>query len=432
MTLYREIQESLDYIETCLRTDLTAAELANRAGFSLYHYYRLFHEATGFPVMQYILRRRLVHAIYAIHNGEKKIDAALAYGFETYAGFYKAFLREFGCTPSVYLKKKRARRPNHIDLLKEKKMYLKYDTAREVLKHWGMEKERIEDFYYESSGNKADHAVRVGEGYLLKRVSGLSTLQTSLQLSQELKNAGVITQTPIPTANGENYVQLDEWYYSLYRYTKAQELVATDLYGEKGTTKARFVGEMIGQLHLTLRKAECEAKEGDLLETVRSWALPKSKELIHLSAAFCDGFLAVLEKLYPVLPRQIIHRNPNPGNILMAEEGWGMVDFEMAERNARLYDPCYAATAVLSESFDEKDEGRRHEWLKIYQNILTGYDGVIGLTLEEKEAAPYMVLANQFICVAYFAAQPQYQEIYNINRQMTLWLSQHFEDLKLI
>ena len=41
----------------------------------------------------------------------------------------------------------------------------------------------------------------------------------------------------------------------------------------------------------------------------------------------------------------------NPGNIIHADDRQGFLDFDLAERNARIYDPCYAATAVLSETF---------------------------------------------------------------------------------
>ena len=71
------IQQSLDYIEENLQTEITAAELAAQAGFSLFHYYRLFQQATGLPVMQYIQRRRLLHGVYAMKQGSSKIDAAL-------------------------------------------------------------------------------------------------------------------------------------------------------------------------------------------------------------------------------------------------------------------------------------------------------------------------------------------------------------------
>ena len=105
------IQQSLDYIEENLQTDITAAELADMAGFSLFHYYRLFQQATGLPVMQYVLRRRLLHGVYAMKQGSSKVDAAYSFGFDTYAGFYKAFCREFGSTPSAFLDASRAKRP---------------------------------------------------------------------------------------------------------------------------------------------------------------------------------------------------------------------------------------------------------------------------------------------------------------------------------
>ena len=71
------IQKGLDYIEENLQTEITAGELAEMAHISLFHYYRLFQQATGLPVMQYILRRRLLHGIYAIKESSSKTDAAL-------------------------------------------------------------------------------------------------------------------------------------------------------------------------------------------------------------------------------------------------------------------------------------------------------------------------------------------------------------------
>ena len=111
MDIRQIIQQSLDYIEDNLKTEITATELADMAGFSLFHYYRLFQQATGLPVMQYILRRRLLHGVFAMKTGSGKTEAALAYGFDTYAGFYKAFCREFGSTPSAFLEASRAKRP---------------------------------------------------------------------------------------------------------------------------------------------------------------------------------------------------------------------------------------------------------------------------------------------------------------------------------
>lgn len=41
------IQRSIDYIEENLKTELAADELAEHAGFSLFHYYRIFHQFIG-------------------------------------------------------------------------------------------------------------------------------------------------------------------------------------------------------------------------------------------------------------------------------------------------------------------------------------------------------------------------------------------------
>ena len=46
------IQDSIDYIEENIKCDISAAELSEKAGFSLFHYYRLFQTAVGMPVMQ--------------------------------------------------------------------------------------------------------------------------------------------------------------------------------------------------------------------------------------------------------------------------------------------------------------------------------------------------------------------------------------------
>ena len=62
-------------------------------------------ECRGFEVRWlYIMQRRLDHALVEIAAGRKGIDVVLEYGFNTYAGFYKAFVRMYGCSPTRYLR----------------------------------------------------------------------------------------------------------------------------------------------------------------------------------------------------------------------------------------------------------------------------------------------------------------------------------------
>ena len=416
------VQRSLDYIEDNLQTEITATELADMAGFSLFHYYRLFQQATGMPVMQYILRRRLLHGVYAMKQGSTKIDAALAYGFDTYAGFYKAFCREFGSTPSAFLESCRAKRPYRIDITKEEHMTITHKKAAQILKNWNLEGEKITDIYYEGTGNKNDSACYVGDGYVLKYTANLGKLKKHIEVSKALENIGLLSAVPVATADGSQYIQDGGVYFYLTRRLPGSQMVSRRFEDGNG----RFVGEIIGQLHLALERIEDCVSEADLLSTVKDWALPKAKTALNLSDTFCRDYLDTFADLYPKLPRQIIHRDPNPGNIICAEDQWGFIDFELAERNAQIYDPCYAATAVLSETFGQNND----RWLEIYRDIICGYDSVARLTEAERKAIAYVILANQFVCVAWFSEQDKYAEIFETNKRMTAWLIEKFEELK--
>lgn len=204
------IQQSLDYIEDNLKTEITAAELAEMAGFSLFHYYRLFQQATGLPVMQYILRRRLLHGVYAMKRGSGKTDAAFCYGFDTYAGFYRAFCREFGATPSAFLESSRAKRPCRIDITREEHMTVTHKKTARILKHWDLSHETVTDIYYEGTGTKNDSACYVGEDYVLKYTANLGKLKKNIEVSRVLETSACclpyrcpppMVQTTLPTAN---------------------------------------------------------------------------------------------------------------------------------------------------------------------------------------------------------------------------------------
>ena len=354
-------------------------------------------------------------------QGSSKIDAALGYGFDTYAGFYRAFCREFGATPSAFLKSCRARRPYRIDLSREECMTITHINAARILKHWNLDGETITDIYNEGTGARNDNACYVGEAYVLKYTANPGKLMNHISVSKAIEGIGLLAAVPVKTADGQEYVREGELYFYLTRRIEGQQMVSHRF----GDGDGRFVGEIIGQLHLALEKVDACVTEADLLATVRDWALPASGEALGLTEDFRRDYLDTFAALYPGLPRQIIHRDPNPGNIIRAADRWGFIDFDLSERNARIYDPCYAATAVLSECFGQDNE----RWLEIYREILWGYDSVAHLTDEERKAVPYVILANQFVCVAWFAGQDKYAELFEINKAMTRWLMERFADL---
>ncbi len=112
------IQRTLDYIEDHLKERLSAEELARQAGFSQYHFYKVFHSRTGLPIMDYIRRRRLAHAAADMAGRRNLLEIALDYGFETHAGFTKAFRKTYGLTPEQYRIHATGRVPERVDLAK--------------------------------------------------------------------------------------------------------------------------------------------------------------------------------------------------------------------------------------------------------------------------------------------------------------------------
>ena len=95
------MQAVLDYIDGHIADNIRVAELAESAGYSVYHFSRVFTEAAGISAMAYVTWRKLQYALYDLSRGRKVIDAAMDYGFETHAGFTKAFVYWFGFPPSL-------------------------------------------------------------------------------------------------------------------------------------------------------------------------------------------------------------------------------------------------------------------------------------------------------------------------------------------
>lgn len=425
------IQKSIDYIEDNLKADISAVELSDMTGFSLFHYYRLFSCAVGMPVMQYILRRRLLNAIYEISCGNRMVGVALDYGFETHAGFYKAFQREFGYTPSQYLDKFKVKKPYRINLFKEEHIMLTHKKLGEVLKCWGMENEKIADVVYAESGKISDISSYVGNDYVMKYSTNLGKVETNISIAKTLENIGLSAATPIKTLDGKDYVVDGELFFYLTKRINGSQLKANSMYIDDYIYKAHFIGEIVGQLSLALCSIDVLVDDKNLFENVMNWAIPKLKGTLNVDREFFNDYARIFGGLYEELPKQIIHRDPNPSNIILSDDKWGFIDFELSERNVRIFDPCYAATAILSESFSEGNNEKLSKWIEVYKNIIYGYDDAVKLSTEEKRAIPYVIMSNQMIATAWFSEQEKYKELFEINKKMTEWIANNFNKLAI-
>lgn len=96
------LQDILDYVDEHISGDITPKQLAARAGYSTWHFCRVFQWGTGYSVMTYVRNRRLAFAAYELASRQRILDLSVKYGFETQSGFSKAFRRHFGCSPGTY------------------------------------------------------------------------------------------------------------------------------------------------------------------------------------------------------------------------------------------------------------------------------------------------------------------------------------------
>lgn len=95
------IEKAVAFIETHLTEEWSLETLAREAGYSPYHFARLFRKATGRSVMEYVRDKRIDAAAERLRQGKTVMETALSVGFDTHAGFTKAFGNRVGCPPSA-------------------------------------------------------------------------------------------------------------------------------------------------------------------------------------------------------------------------------------------------------------------------------------------------------------------------------------------
>ena len=85
-----------------LTESLTLDELAAKFYVSKYYLLHAFKEYANLSVHQYIISKRIIHAQILLQNGVSPGEAARDSGFNDYAGFYPAFVKQTGMTPQQY------------------------------------------------------------------------------------------------------------------------------------------------------------------------------------------------------------------------------------------------------------------------------------------------------------------------------------------
>lgn len=99
------IQKSIEYIESNLHEELSLENIAQFAGFSKYHYHRIFQKEIGVTASEYIRYRRIANlANMLLYTDEKIINIAFYYRFESQESFTRSFKKYYKLPPGQYRK----------------------------------------------------------------------------------------------------------------------------------------------------------------------------------------------------------------------------------------------------------------------------------------------------------------------------------------
>ncbi len=402
------LQNAIDYIDAHIKSQITPEDLSRVAGYSYVHLVRLFKLYLGVTPKAYLLRRRLLFAVYEMKSKRPKTDIAFDFGFDTYAGFYKAFQREFGCSPSAFTKAYIGSKPYRINILQEDYIMVSKAKIQKILSHWDLPNRTVKPIISENTGRQNENAYYVGDDYIIKYTTNLAAVQKAILFNEVVK-----------LHNTDTYLQLGELYFMVTKRLHGTPLCCRTVF--EAPTLAYTIGEKIADLHKKLSLYDPQDFQQANLYRDSMENLEQVQKIAHLTDDFCTQYKAGFKPLYPQLPVQLIHRDLNPSNMIFDGKAFiGFIDFDLTEVNIRIFDLCYCATAILSECFGNGCHLER--WKTILHDLIQGYHRVCALSEQEMNAVPYVIYSIQIICIAYFSAHDKYAELAETNIQMLRWL----------
>jgi Ser/Thr protein kinase RdoA (MazF antagonist) len=273
------------------------------------------------------------------------------------------------------------------------------------------------------AGNVAFIETVSGTRYVLKRKTVRRTWQEEYQLLEALAAQGVPVAVPLRARSGEPYVQVGEGCFVLSPHLPGA--IYTDHYASGAAERARQFGAAIARLHSGLRECKqfISAPDMDLpADIVRSGQVVRQGWPAGQPPV--DPILAELEAglagCFAELPKQLIHRDAHPGNMLFQDgqlSGW--LDFEIVQRGPRLFDLCYCSTSLLIHGF--REPAKRQAWQALLSALVEGYESVSTLTSLERRSIRIMQMAIEVIFIAFFV-QNNYPALAAQNIEALAWL----------
>lgn len=267
---------------------------------------------------------------------------------------------------------------------------------QQIINEWDIEKKEIKQIY--------DSAWQIGEDFVLKTYEDINMLQRNIKILTILEDMGIPVGGIVLTKDKNTYARDNEYYYILTNKLSGSNI--TDIH--KNTAIASEMGQVLARLHKVFKECETQDKfwDNSLLKEMKGWireAFVKNNWKYIEESEFCS-LVEQLEKVYDKLPVQLIQRDVHLGNFLFDNGKFsGYIDFDLSQRNIRIFDLCYFMLGLLSE--EEVLNISEVKWLDILKCFFAGYEQEHKLLPEEKQAVPYVMEAIELLFVAWFMEQ---------------------------
>ena len=264
-----------------------------------------------------------------------------------------------------------------------------------ILEHWEMADQTIKQIY--------DTTWQIGEGYVLKVYQDKEGLERNIKVLQILEQMKIPVGKIVPVHENELYMQYEDNFYFVSEKLQGKNI--TQIGNDRNL--AEKMGGIIADLHLAFVK--CDENDSfwhnSLLDEINGWVKKNFEdsgwELI--SRAEYEKVIEHLAAVYDKLPVQLIHRDVHLGNFLFHNgELSGYIDFDLSQKNIRIFDLCYFMLGLLSEK--EKFELTEELWFEFMKNTFHSYESKLKLTETEKKAVPCVMECIELLFVSYFAS----------------------------
>lgn len=239
--------------------------------------------------------------------------------------------------------------------------------------------------------------------YILKLVNTQKSAISNIKLTAVLRAHGVPVPHILKTKDGTDFIVEEEGCYLLMEKLAGSHI--KDVFKQDYEAIAYETGIIAAKIHSALMTVTDNRTDFPLFyEELQGWISSGLSASSLLTKEEWSGPMEALCCIYPNLPKQQIHRDLHYGNLLF--EGTtltGVLDFDLGKQDARLFDIAYF---LLGQLLGQKDLlAIKDNWLIFISQFLSGYETIIVLEKEEKNALPLMMQCIELLFIVFWQQQ---------------------------